>query len=246
MDEELRRAIDGLADDHRSGASALALEAIGTLVRAAAHGPHVTAEVARALCQAQPSMAPIWNAAVTALQPDGARGLELLAERIRRAPRAFSRLAPDALQPSAALRIVTYSASASVRACLEGLRARADVTVACAEGRPLCEGRDMASALAAGGFRVELFTDAAIALALEKSDAVLVGADSVTPRWFINKAGTGQLAAAAAGAGVPVFVVAARDKLVHPALAPHLRLREGSPGEVWPAPPHGITVRNPS
>ena len=88
------------------------------------------------------------------------------------------------------------------------------------------------------------YADAALAQALEGADAVVIGADAVSPDWFLNKSGTRMLAAAAAQQGVPVYVCATRDKLVSRAVAARLSVRDESPSEVWPSPPSGVTVRN--
>ncbi len=74
---------------------------------------------------------------------------------------------------------------------------------------------------------------------------MLVGADAVAPEWFLNKSGTRMLAAAAAQQGMPVYVVATRDKFVSHAIAARLVVREGAPAEIWGTPPAGVTVRNP-
>jgi len=84
-----------------------------------------------------------------------------------------------------------------------------------AESRPAREGITVAEALA-GTLPVTVHTDAAVAhvLAEEAVDAVLVGADTVLPDGrVLNKTGTRTVAAAAAREGVPVFVVAAADKV---------------------------------
>jgi len=248
VDSRIETAVDALRRDNRSGASELLGRAIEVL-RAARHsGPLALLRVAPALCAAQPSMAAIWNAAGLALRDDGEAALERFARQVAHAPRALARFALSALEPprrGEAVKIVTCSASGSVRVCLVALAARGPVHVACAEGRPAMEGRDMAAALGAAGLEVTLYTDAAIAAALDHAAAVLVGADAVGPAWIINKAGTDQLAAAAAQRGVPVYVAASRDKFVGPPLDDHLRLRTGPTEEVWSEPPAGVAVANP-
>ena len=106
------------------------------------------------------------------------------------------------------------------------------------------EGRALAARLAALGIPVTCMTDAALGQALTSADAVLVGADAVTAHWFLNKAGTRMLAAAAATGGVPVYVVASREKFASAAVASRLVIREAAAGEVWSDPPAGVRVRN--
>ena len=92
---------------------------------------------------------------------------------------------------------------------------------------------------------MRLFSDSAIAHALDDADAVMVGADAIVPSWFLNKSGTRMLAAAAAQRGVPVYVIAARDKFVPQQVADGLVIRSGDATEIWATPPPGVDVRNP-
>ena len=125
------------------------------------------------------------------------------------------------------------------------MRARCGLRVACAEGRPALEGRRLAEVLAALDVPVTCYSDAALGNALAGADAVLVGADAVTPDWFLNKVGTRMLAAAAAQAGVPVYVVASRDKFLPATAGARLRISEGAAAEIWDTPARQVTVRNP-
>ena len=172
---------------------------------------------------------------------------EAFTERVARAPAALARFALAAFEPDGGrpLRIVTVSASASVFVVVQALSGRGSVSVACSESRPALEGRRLANRIARLGVPVSCFCDAAIAHALTNADAVIVGADAVGSREFVNKSGTWMLAAAAAGTAVPVYVAATRDKFASPALWTRLTIREGHSNEVWESPPPGVTVRNP-
>ena len=88
------------------------------------------------------------------------------------------------------------------------------------------------------------YADGAIGRALEGADAMVVGADAVGPDWFLNKTGTRMLAALAATEGVPVYVVASRDKFVGRAIASRLAIPQKPPAEVWDNAPAGVEVRN--
>jgi translation initiation factor 2B subunit (eIF-2B alpha/beta/delta family) len=193
-------------------------------------------------------MAPVWNAALEALAsaPDTDR-LDRFAQRLARAPAALARVASGLLLPEATrpLRLVTLSYSGSVVAAMEALSARGEVEVSCSDSRPALEGRRLAARLASAGVSVTCFPDAAIGQALDGADAVLVGADAVASAWSINKSGTGMLAAAASHRGIPVYVVASRDKFIGEEVSRRLTLREGPTDEVWPGPPPGVAIRNP-
>lgn len=249
MSPDAEKRIARLAGDRESGASEILATAL-TILREALETGADLVEVARALCRAQPSMAPMWNAATAALAArDDPAALERFAQRVARAPYAIERFAAEPLlagvAPDATLRVVTISFSATVAHVLEGLARRRPIIAACGEGRPALEGRHLASRLAAAGVPVACFADGAIGHALETADAVITGADAVAPEWFFNKSGTYMLAAAAGHRGVPVYVLAGREKFVSDTVARHLAVREGLPDEVWAEPPAGVAVRNP-
>lgn len=249
MNEQLSRAVKALRTDRESGASALLDQALEALRGAAEAGQ--TVEVAAALCQAQPAMAPLWNAAIAAVaaaqgHPEPMASLQL---RRRTAVRSIVRLTSDLLATGSAgraMRLVTVSASRTVADVVVALhRAGSLETVSCSEGRPVCEGRQLARSLGASGLNVCFYTDAALAVALDGADAVLVGADALLSRSFVNKVGTRALAAAAFHAGVPLYVLASSDKLLMPVLEARISWPDAAASEVWDAPPAGITVRNP-
>lgn len=255
MDEALHLQLARLGADAESGASELLPAVLDILRQAREAGRAAVAEAARAVCAAQPSMAPAWNAAAAALRDvDEPGALARFEYRVGRAGPALRRLAVDVLAgPTAGngglspgrLRIATVSYSGSVRDALVGVAARTMLSVACAEGRPRLEGRRLATALSREGIDVALYTDAALAAALHGANAVLFGADAIGPGWFLNKCGTWQLAVAASTAGVPAYVLATRDKFVPLPLAGFLSIVEHDPREVWDAPPPGVRVGNP-
>jgi len=194
-------------------------------------------------------MASFWNAAASALADVERPGtFERFAARAERSASALVRFAAALLAPAEErdrpLHVTTCSFSSSVLACLaEVARVRA-LSVACAEGRPALEGRRLASRLAAAGTEVELWTDAGVAVALPRTGALVVGADAVSSEWVLNKCGTSALAASCAARGIPVYVIASRDKFLAPALAPLVRIVEHPAAEVWEGAPSGVTVRN--
>jgi translation initiation factor 2B subunit (eIF-2B alpha/beta/delta family) len=245
MHPELLQQIESIRADRHSGATELSRRAREALSASLAHD--CTLETAVSLCRAQPAMAPIWNAAVAAIEsrwdPDRWR---LVNARWNRAAKAVESFAVRALtNESRSLHLLTCSMSAAVVSVVRRLTGNLAVRVSCSEGRPALEGRQLAATLAEAGIPVELFTDAALGTALDTADAVVVGADAIGPAAWINKSGTRLLAAAAHVRGVPVHVLATSDKLVAPPLWPHLRRPDASPMEVWESAPAGVRVRNP-
>ena len=247
MDDSLAREVTGIAHDYRSGASALLRRALAVLRRASATGPASLERLSPMVCRAQPSMGALWNAVCAALGADDpVKTLDRFERETDRAEQAVIQVAARLLmEGGGALRLATCSASRTVASVVQAVGAQRTVRVACAEGRPIYEGRGMAAGLAAAGLVVDAYTDAGLGAALHSSDMLLLGADAVTGDWVINKAGSAQLAALAAELSVPVYVVASRDKFVPPGVAALLQLRQGHAAEVWDQPPHGVTVRNP-
>jgi translation initiation factor eIF-2B subunit delta/methylthioribose-1-phosphate isomerase len=242
---ELERRIAQIASDRTSGASEILDEVISVLRHAIGSGAPMIV-VAQAICRAQPSMAPVWNATFEALASP--QRFERFAKRVARAPEQLTRFAVDFLSSDpgpAPLRLVTLSFSRSVARVLEALTHTHPLHVACSEGRPALEGRRLASRLAESGIPVTYFSDAALGHALASADAVVLGADTVAPEWFLNKSGTRMLAATADQQGLPVYVVATRDKFVSRAVAECILVTEGAPSELWESAPAGVTVRNP-
>ena len=252
MNKQLKNTVDMLRHDGRSSASEILLQVLSVLREARKLGETELTVVGRELCLAQPCMASVWNAVAIALGSPGAKEtFSVFEQRVLRAPPILARFTAETLltgfgeRDQGSLRVVTCSSSGSVLRCLKDIALQRQVRVACAEGRPLLEGRKMAKALTEAGLVVDLFTDAAVGLALEGSAAVIVGADAVASHWMINKCGTRQLAAAANSLGIPVHVVASRDKFVAPELEGLLVLRDGPIEEVWDSAPTAVSVWNP-
>jgi translation initiation factor eIF-2B subunit delta len=248
LSAELRGRISRLAGDRMSGASEILSEAVAILDLARERG-EPTRPVVRGLCRAHPSMASIWNAGIEALaaEADPLR-FDRFVQRLARASGALARFARECFSiesEAGPLSLVTLSFSKSVVTAVEAIRQVRPVRVSCSEGRPALEGRRMALEIASLGVPVMSYGDAAVGHALATADAVLVGADAITPDWFLNKSGTRMLAAAALQKGIPVYVAATRDKFVSQTVGTRLVIRDGSPQEIWDTPPPGVDVRNP-
>lgn len=108
-------------------------------------------------------------------------------------------------------RVVTFSQSSLVmRLLLEGRERITELLISVAA--PKYEGLTAARRLANAGISIELATDAALPGMIRRGDLVIVGADSVTERYFINKCGTLPLLLAARAAGAVSVVVFERFK----------------------------------
>ncbi|WP_121822876.1 initiation factor 2B [Halostella salina] len=249
--ETVAPTVRSVAADDEHGSAYLSVRALEVLRdRAAvvdAEGGADDAELrdlAARLRRARPSMAALHNRVNRAVaEGDGTpAGVEASADggidRARRADDAAASAAADRIDGE---RVLTLSRSGTVLAALrEGPPAELFV----AESRPGNEGVGVAAALAETT-SVTLHTDAAAAhvLASADVDAVLVGADTVLPDGrVVNKVGTRAVALAAAREGVPLYAVAASDKV---ATDDEVPLESGDRTAVYDgdAP---VDVRNPT
>ena len=120
-DPATEAAIERLEADTVSGASELVPLAVEVLRGASRLGFPRLVEVAKAVGEAQPSMASMWHAAFAALRDGGRAGsLDEFERRWRRAGAALVRTAVDHLAAGQgrSLHVVTLSFSGSVLACL--------------------------------------------------------------------------------------------------------------------------------
>jgi translation initiation factor 2B subunit (eIF-2B alpha/beta/delta family) len=249
MDAGLRREIRTIAADSRSSATELLSRGLKVLRSAAGAGADVLAEAANELVRAQPAMAGLRTAAALALgSKEPGAAIDVFAARIDRIPGQIARhaLGVVALRTgSGPLRIVTVSRSRLVEQTIRLAAAEQETLVSCAEGRPAREGLALARSLADAQIPVDLFTDAGIASAVPGADVVLVGADAVSGDAFINKVGTSAVCALATSSGVPVYLLAGREKVLPDDVFKAITLRPGSPHEVARDLGVGVHIRNP-
>jgi ribose 1,5-bisphosphate isomerase len=188
------------AEDRGSGAAEIADRAARALAQLPAADLSPAIET---IVRGHPSMAPLWRLAseVLAHGSEGAgRFLEVLAADAR-APHALAGELPESL--------VLISYSSSLR---EVVRLRRPGRVSCLESLPGGEGHRMAASIAAWT-SAEVIPDQR-ALTTVPGEAVVVGADAVTPEAAINKVKTRALAEAALREGIPCYAVAGRTKFV--------------------------------
>ncbi|MFN2545685.1 MAG: hypothetical protein ABR600_14100 [Actinomycetota bacterium] len=192
--------VESLADDTALGASEIAERAARALVEIP---PSELPDALETLLRGHPEMAPLWRLASEMLTSGGA-GSRAFLDRLAGDSAAVQLIGP--LLPD---RLLTISYSSTVR---DAVVLRRPLAVLCMASEPGGEGARMAEALA--GATDATVIDDATALADVPAEAVLVGADAVTPTAVVNKAKTADLAEAARDHAVPCFVVAGATKFV--------------------------------
>jgi translation initiation factor eIF-2B subunit delta len=214
--------------DRKSGAAELAQTALTIMEEARGHDASAAQleRLAQRLCRAHPTMASVWNA-VHATEPAA------FARALRQDVRATVRAARRHL-PSRAV-VLTLSYSSTVLAALS----RRDLRVVVGESLPGGEGRTTARRLSRKGVTARVVPDTMMAVAAQRADCAVVGADAVTPDAVINKVGTRLLALACRDADIPCYVLADSSKIVSaewppPDLARH-RLFEATPRHIFTA-----------
>jgi translation initiation factor 2B subunit (eIF-2B alpha/beta/delta family) len=229
---DLRARARAIADDRLRGAAAIVEDLLPVLDAALAEGQDATIDVARIVCRGQPAMAPIWNLCGAAIADFSVPGrYQQRRAEVARAPRALLRVAAVAVADAVdttdrrhATTLLTVSYSSSVAAVLTAVAARHSIRVVCAESLPGGEGVALSGHLAATGVVAEVVPDAMVARHLDVAAGVVVGADAIAAHDWTNKVGTYGICAAAWFSGVPVFVVASRDKLACAALRARMSL----------------------
>lgn len=203
-------------------------------------------QAGRELAHARPAMAALAGAIGRILAASSeAAGLANAAEQLlREYDQAIARITVFA-RPHLQGVVMTHSLSGTVlevlRACIPPLD-----QVIIPEGRPLYEGRAVASALSGQAVELTLITDAQADIFLPMCRALVVGADSILADGSIlNKAGTALLARAAQAHGVPFYVLSETLKIAPHAWTGDLRLLEEHSGrEVWEQAIPNVAVRN--
>jgi translation initiation factor 2B subunit (eIF-2B alpha/beta/delta family) len=255
-DETWDALLNALRQDNRSGATAITRRAAAGLplaVRGADSAQHVHARLRR-LATARPPFASLFRLADQAAEvcsgpfseAELGRRLQMLADdflvELDKQHQAIVLATAQVIH--AASRILTFSASSVVKdALVQAYQAGAHLSVTCLESRPASEGVMLAKALASAGLDARIAIDAAAARLIGETEAVVVGADTLSPNWLIHKMGTLSVALAARESGVPVYALLGSLKLL-PAPVRGWESDGGPDGElVEPAQP-GLEVWN--
>ena len=108
----------------------------------------------------------------------------------------------------------------------------------------MLEGQTLASELGWAGITVTMGVDIALFGWLDKTDALLIGADSVSRAGIVNKLGTAPLAQTAFEHSIPCIAVCSSDKLLPNDYIVGQTLHAGDPDEIMPPGNNNVTVSN--
>lgn len=217
--------IDQVARDHTHGASELTLWAAQALQEAADQKapPEDLRLAVGKLLRSHRSMAPLLRLCLevlkllvdepanTSLQATTSRWIQ----ELQQAEGHFHRHLIEDVDRAGHWAFFSYSSTV-----LSGLRALAGRGVTgralVAESRPGAEGRNLAAGLAASGWQTMLVPDALFMdrVATGHVEKLILGCDAADDRIFVNKVGSGSLAAAMRHAGGKVEIWATSHKLL--------------------------------
>jgi translation initiation factor eIF-2B subunit delta len=248
----MAKAVWEIRQDTRSGAAQLAKKGAKVLLDAFKQGKgEEIRALGKALVDAQPAMAPIFNLVnhlfhaieslhdPQAIQEKGRAAVQGFLDDLRTASEKIRKHALPLLKGKG--RLMTLSYSSTVLGVLEGARG---IEVICPESRPLGEGLNTARALGERGIQVRLVTDFAALALVGACDLVMVGADAITLDGVVNKIGTYGLALAAREKRIPFYVLAGWEKFLPAPFAQALRIEKKNPQEVTEETMPNVVVEN--
>ncbi len=212
--------LDEIRHDRASGAVHLTLRAATLLVEYADAAPGDISDIAQALVEAQPAMAPIYNLVRRAVAaPDVKVACSEFLEALEHSGARVAEIAATLIGDGTT--VMTHSFSSTVLAAFrEAQQAGKKFSVICPESRPVCEGIALAASLGMDGINASVIADAGVFRLLPGARLVWVGADSVSPRGVSNKTGTALIALAARELGIPFYVLCSSDKFLPASYTP--------------------------
>jgi len=262
VDKKVLSQLESIKTDNVNGAEALAKKSAELFRWIAERGRPRSAEeftgiiraTAKALVNAQPAMAGIFNLANAMLiASEDVREIARMRSVITSTAERFLDSSAEHTKKIAAKAgrlihsgqtIATHSFSSTVfQSLLAAKESGATFNVICTESRPMMEGVALARSLANSRIPVALVTDAGVGATLERADIVLVGADSIGLEGLVNKAGTMALAAAARRFKLPCYALCSTNKFVPPSCRV-LHEKEGDPREILRERAANVTPRN--
>jgi len=139
--------------------------------------------------------------------------------------------------------IMTISNSRTILEFLKRIqKEKTDLKVIVCESRPEFEGRIMAAALVKGGVKVQLITESMAAEYVQKSDAVIIGADVILKNGnVVNKVGSKTLSILCREYGKPFYVVADKSKF---SSKNNFKQNKEDRKEIWRSAPKKISIKN--
>jgi translation initiation factor 2B subunit (eIF-2B alpha/beta/delta family) len=218
--EDLFERVKEIERDQERGALELTLDAVMILHAAgiSISDRNIHQELCMDLLKIKPNMAPminLVNGALLALDNDGSleRFCSDFATHISDNKEKVARNGAELIENG--FRVMTYSNSSTI---IETLKRAVDdgkeFDVVLSEARPVREGILMARTLKNLGISITMVADSALFQEMEDVNIVMVGADSLSSQYLINKIGTRGLAAQSRLVGKEMIAIAGSEKII--------------------------------
>jgi translation initiation factor 2B subunit (eIF-2B alpha/beta/delta family) len=203
-------------------------------------------EIGKKLINAQPSMAPIFNAvnnvllvvenelkkkiSVEELKISTKSISDELLIRSKNALKNIKEEVANLIQDKFRILIHSYSSTVIESLIFAGTQREFEVFVT--ESRPLFEGRRTASILAENGVKTVLIADMASFHFLDEMNMILTGSDCICHNGVVNKVGTKGLAMATSYYGIPFYVLSEKSKFLPSKYMNEPRIENKDPREI--------------
>jgi len=216
ISDVVKDQVQEITEDRLSGAAVLArktLECYLTFTEVPFQKEDLI-ELSEKLAQAHPDMAPLYNINHRLYKSENVRqDSEKMLHKLIRSRDEIARKAASLIEEGDTL--FTHSWSSTVVHTIELLhQSRFPFHLIVTESQPGGEGKALAHKLEEEGVDVTLIPDSEITEGLSRSQIVFLGADRITPDYFVNKVGTLSVVHCAEKRNIPIYVLADSLKLV--------------------------------
>jgi translation initiation factor 2B subunit (eIF-2B alpha/beta/delta family) len=250
----LERALARIVNDHRSGATKIALDVlrlIGKAAQLSSGQPPIMRrgiinDLSQEVVQAHPQMGILYF-----LQRALRRMKSFEQPVLRKLSREFKKGIIEQQSANATAfaghvrrgaTVLTLSYSSAVAQALVEAQPK-KINVVLSESRPKNEGRALARFLYKKDVPVTLTVDAALGLSVPTADTILLGSDAVTPEFFVNKIGSLALCLLARQHKIPAYVLTDSYRLLSQRKVPRRQVNHTATEVVPGAPAYTVDNR---
>lgn len=260
---EVEKLIKKIAQDNRSGATALTELATKAFDKLAEHTDpkeelsalrETVLQVGTKLLQAKPIMGSIFNLASAIITRSrkahsSSQLLEIIMETtdnfrsiLKASHRKIAQQAASQIENKYRVMTISYS-SLVLEALKKAKQEGKEFEVICPESRPIQEGIEFADELTDLGISTTVVVDCLAPTLLGETDLVLIGGDALSYSGLVNKAGTYMLAEISQVTKTKVVALLSTQKFI-PINQISKLIGKEDPSEIVENPPSGVNVLN--
>lgn len=224
--KKINKSIKQIKSDKTSGSVELAKKSAKILIDLSKEDCSISKinNAAKLLVEAQPAMTSIFNLANHLLFYIDKNKNKILKDIVKiycenfikeleTSDKKISRNAMKIIKDNS--KIITNSYSSTVfNTLISAKKSKKNFSIVCTESRPNNEGVKLSEKLGKNKIDVRLIVDSAVFSFINHSDVVLVGGDSITDNYLINKIGTKGIAISAKYYKIPVYALCSKTKFL--------------------------------